>query len=59
MTAVALELQDNVMRRADERLEVAHHAVRMLRNPDYVAALQEGASPADGRPGEEALAKYL
>jgi hypothetical protein len=59
MSAQAVEIMtDDVLRRADEHLEVARHAVRMLRNPAYLAALTE---PADepGKPADEVLAKYL
>jgi hypothetical protein len=58
MEEMQRELQDVVMRRADERTEVAHHVVRMLRNPEYLAALNEGISGA-GRDGREVLSKYL
>ena len=51
-------MQDDVLRQADEYLEIAHHAVRMLRNSEYVQALDRGIEET-GRPGEELLAKYL
>jgi hypothetical protein len=51
-------LQDDVLRLADERLAVSRHVVRMLRNPDYLTALE--AIPTEpGAPADEVLAKYL
>lgn len=59
MSAVAAEIMtDDVLHRADERLEVARHVVRMLRNPAYLEALTDVGAD-DGRPAEELLAKYL
>jgi hypothetical protein len=61
MSALAADLMaDNALRRADERLEVARHAVRMLRNPEYLEALADTSTSVEAAgPCEVVLAKYL
>jgi hypothetical protein len=60
MSAEAVELmQDNVLRSADEQVELHHHVVRMLRNPEYLEAVSAADPTGLGQDPEEVLAKYL